>query len=96
MNIAPKFDKVIVRQQAKEEKSEGGVLHLPDDGEQQNRGEVVAVGPGKLLNNGEHFPVQVAVGDKIIFSAYATGNPITHEGETLLVMDESQILAVVE
>jgi len=95
MKLKPLGDKVLVKRLEAEEKTKGGIV-LPDTAkEKPKRGKVVAVGQGKLLENGKRGDVQVKKGDEIIFTSYA-GTEIKLDGEEYLVMDQSDILAVVE
>ncbi|MDQ7003310.1 MAG: co-chaperone GroES [Ghiorsea sp.] len=92
-NIRPLHDRVIVRRLAEEEKTAGGII-IPDAAKEKPlQGEVLAVGKGKLLDNGDLRALDVAVGDIIIFSSYA-GTEIKIEGEELLLMREDDILGV--
>lgn len=94
--LRPLNDHVIVKALSKEEKTSGGIL-LPDtiSKEKPEQGEVIAVGPGKLLENGQRAPLSVKVGDKVIFTKYAP-NEIKIKDEEYLVLTESDILAIVE
>jgi chaperonin GroES len=95
MNIRPLHDRVIVRRMEEEKLSAGGIV-IPDSAtEKPIRGEVVAVGRGKILDNGEVRPLDVKVGDKVLFSKYG-GTEIKVEGEDLLVMREDDITGVIE
>jgi chaperonin GroES len=99
-------DRILVRRDAAPEKSKGGI-YLPDQSkEQPDEGTVVAVGPGKTYPNPQYdatldeqpffrIPMGVAVGDKVVFLPYG-GTKILHEGEALIVLRESDIVAVVE
>lgn len=92
-NIRPLHDRVIVRRLAEEEKTAGGII-IPDAAKEKPlQGEVLAVGKGKLLDNGDLRALDVAVGDIVIFSSYA-GTEIKIEGEELLLMREDDILGV--
>ncbi|WP_455208267.1 co-chaperone GroES [Kaarinaea lacus] len=94
MNIRPLHDRVIVRRMEEERTSKGGIV-IPDSAaEKPIQGEVVAVGKGKILENGEVRPLDVKVGDKILFSKYG-GTEIKIEGEELLVMREDDITGVI-
>jgi chaperonin GroES len=94
MNIRPLHDRVIVRRMEEERTSAGGIV-IPDSAaEKPVQGEVVAVGNGKILENGEVRPLDVKVGDKILFSKYG-GTEIKIEGEDLLVMREDDITGVI-
>ena len=95
MNIRPLHDRVIVRRTEEERTSAGGIV-IPDSAtEKPSQGEVVAVGNGKILENGEVRPMEVKVGDKVLFSKYG-GTEIKIEGEELLVMREEDITGVIE
>ncbi len=95
MNIRPLHDRVIVRRMEEERTSAGGIV-IPDSAtEKPAQGEVVAVGKGKILENGDVRPLDVKVGDKILFSKYG-GTEVKVEGEELLVMREDDITGVVE
>ncbi|WP_455197873.1 co-chaperone GroES [Kaarinaea lacus] len=94
MNIRPLHDRVIVRRMEEERTSAGGIV-IPDSAaEKPIQGEVVAVGNGKILENGEVRPLDVKVGDKILFSKYG-GTEIKIDGEELLVMREDDITGVI-
>lgn len=95
MKIRPLRDRVVVRRQEEEEKSAGGIVLPGTAKEKPNQGEVVAVGTGAVLDNGETRPVAVKVGDKVIFGQYA-GNTVKIDGEDLVIMSENEIYAVVE
>ena len=95
MGLKPLDDRVVVRAADSESKTAGGIV-LPDNAkEKQQRGKVVAVGPGKLLDSGERAALAVSVGDEILFGKYA-GNDVKVNGEELKIMRESDILAKVE
>jgi chaperonin GroES len=95
MKIRPLHDRVIVKRVEEERTSAGGIV-LPDSAtEKPSQGEVLAVGNGKLLDNGETRPLDVKVGDKILFGKYA-GNEVKVEGEELIVMREEDIMGVLE
>ena len=93
MKIRPLHDRVIVRRIEEERKSAGGIV-IPDSAaEKPIQGEVVAVGNGKILENGEVRPLDVKVGDKVLFSKYG-GTEVKIDGEELLVMREDDITGV--
>ena len=96
MKLRPLGDRVIVKAMSKEEKSKGGII-LPDtvDKERPEQGEVSAVGPGKLLENGSHAPMNVKVGDKVVFKKYSP-DEVKIDGIEYLVLSESDVMAVVE
>jgi len=92
MNLKPLSDHIIVRPLAKKEKS---TIVLPDTkDEKPETGEVLAVGPGRILDNGTRLKMDVKVGDKIIFKKYAP-DEITIEDEDCLVLSESSVVAIV-
>ncbi len=94
MSIKPLGDKIVVERLDAEEKSSGGLV-LPDTAkEKPKEGKVIAVGEGKLLENGKRAKFQVKKGDRILFSSYA-GTEVTLDGKELLVMSEEDVLAVV-
>ena len=96
MKIKPLADRVIVKPSDEaESKSSGGII-IPDTAkEKPQKGEIVAVGKGKLDENGKLIKMNVKVGDKILYSQYG-GREINYEGKDYLIMSESDILAVIE
>jgi len=93
MNIRPLHDRVVVRRMEEERTSPGGIV-IPDAAaEKPERGEILAVGSGKVLDNGDTRALEVKVGDKVIFGKYA-GTAIKIDGEELLIMREDDIVAV--
>src|SRR5215208_1268471 len=95
LKIRPLHDRVIVNRLDEERKSPGGIV-IPDTAtEKPIRGEVIAVGKGKILENGEVRPLDVKKGDKILFGKYS-GTEVKVDGEDLLVMREDDIMAVIE
>ena len=91
--IKPLADRVVVKATVQEEKTKGGIV-LPDTAKDKpQEGEVIAVGPGKVLDNGTKLKPEVKVGDRIIFSKYS-GTEIKIEGDEYLILRESDILAV--
>lgn len=95
MNLKPLDDRVVVKPAESEEKTAGGIV-LPDNAkERQQRGSVIAVGPGKLLDNGERAALSVTVGDEVLFGQYA-GSEVKIDGEEYKIMRESDLLAKVE
>jgi len=94
-NIKPIGGKVLVKRLEAEEKTAGGIV-LPDTAkEKPKQGRVIALGKGKVLENGKRAEFQVRVGDRVIFASYS-GSEVTVEGEEYLLMDEDDILAVIE
>lgn len=95
MPIRPLHDRVLVRRLEEAEQKVGGII-IPDSAkEKPQQGEVIAVGNGKLLENGERVPLDVKAGDRILFGKYA-GADIKMEGEEYLILREDEILAVLE
>ncbi|PIE57551.1 MAG: co-chaperone GroES [Desulfobulbus propionicus] len=95
MNIRPLNDRILVKRLEGEEKTAGGII-IPDSAkEKPAEGEIVAVGPGKLGDNGERVAMDVAVGDRVLFSKYG-GTDVKLDGEDYLIMREDDILGVVE
>jgi chaperonin GroES len=95
MKIRPLHDRVIVQRIKEEEKTKGGII-IPDTAkEKPQEGKVIAVGPGKVLENGTKVNLDVKVGDKILFGKYS-GTEIKIEGEEFLMMREDDILGVIE
>ncbi len=94
-SIRPLQDRLIVRRLDSEEKTAGG-LYIPDSAkEKPQQGEVVAVGKGKVRENGEIQPMDIKKGDKILFGKYS-GTEIKLDGEELLIMREDEVLGVLE
>ena len=96
MKIRPLHDRVIVRHEEEEQKTAGGILLPGSAQEKPNRGEVVAVGSGRVLDNGDTRAVDVKVGDIVVFGQYAGNDKIDVDGEELIILSESDIKAVVE
>jgi chaperonin GroES len=96
MKLRPLHDRVVVRRSEEEKKTAGGIVLPGSAAEKPNQGEVLAVGPGKALDNGEVRALAVKVGDKVVFGPYSGSNTVKVDGEDLLVIGESEILAVVE
>ncbi len=95
MNIRPLHDRVVVRRLEEETTTAGGIV-LPDSAaEKPSQGEVLAIGTGKILDNGEVRPLDVSKGDKVIFGQYG-GSTVKIDGEELLILNESEIFGVLE
>jgi len=95
MKIRPLNDRVLVLRIEEEEKTSGGII-IPDTAkEKPQEGKVIAVGPGKVNENGERIPLAVKENDRVLFSKYA-GNEIKIDGVEHLIMREDDILAIVE
>jgi len=94
MNIKPLSDRVVVKAQDAEEKTASGII-LPDTAQEKPQiGEIVALGPGKTNDTGSIVKMTVKKGDKVLYGKYS-GTEISHNGDDLLIMRESDILAVV-
>ncbi|MED5536159.1 MAG: co-chaperone GroES [Pseudomonadota bacterium] len=95
MKIRPLHDRVIIRRTEEERTSPGGIV-IPDAAaEKPVKGEVIAVGNGKLLDNGEIRALDLKAGDKVLFGKYS-GTEVKVEGEEVLVMREDDVVAVIE
>jgi chaperonin GroES len=95
MKVRPLADKVLVQRLQADEKTSGGIV-LPDTAkEKPKQGKVIAVGKGKVLEDGTLKPTEVKKGDAVIFSSYA-GTEIKIDGKEQLIMSESEIMAVIE
>ena len=95
VNIRPLNDRIIVRRLEEQEQMRGG-LYIPDTAkEKPQEGEVLAVGNGKLLENGQRTPIDLKAGDRILFGKYA-GTEIKLDGDEYLILREDDVLGVVE
>src|SRR4051812_41894593 len=93
-NLKPLGDRVVVKPKAKEETTRGGIV-LPDTAtEKPQQGEVVAVGPGRVLDNGDRVSLDVKTGDTVLFAKYA-GTEFKHESDELLILSEKDVLAII-
>jgi len=96
MNIRPLYDRIVVRRKEEETTTSGGILLPGVATEKPSAGVVLAVGEGRVLDNGDVRPLAVKVGDRVIFNKYAASeNTITIDGEELLILGETDVLAVV-
>lgn len=94
MNLQPTDDRLVIRPVEKDEKSAGGIL-LPDSAkEQEARGEVIAVGPGKRLESGETRPMAIKVGQEVVYGKYA-GTEVELNGEKVMIVREDDVMAIV-
>jgi len=94
MKLKPLADRVVIKPAPAEEKSKGGII-LPDTAKEKPVvGEVVAVGPGKITEDGKKVTPEVKVGDKVLYGKYS-GTEVTVEGEEYLIMREADIFAIV-
>ena len=96
MAIRPLHDRVIVKRQEQETKSAGGIVLTGSAAEKSTRGEVIAVGNGRILENGEVRALDVKVGDTVVFNDGYGVKTEKLDGEEVLIMSESDILAIVE
>ena len=95
MNIRPLHDRVVVKREEQERKSAGGIV-IPDTaGEKPTFGKVIAVGQGKVLDNGQTRALDVKVGDRVLFGKYS-GTEVKVDNQELVVMREEDVMAVVE
>lgn len=96
MEIKPLGDRVVIKPLEAESKSKGGIL-LPDTAkEKPQEGKVMAIGKGKVLDNGTVCAPEVKVGDKVLYGKYSGNEITTKDGEELLIMREDDILAVIK
>jgi len=94
MKIKPLADRVVVKPLEAQEKTKGG-LYVPDTAkERPQEGEIVAVGPGRVSDDGKKIPMEVKVGDKILYGKYS-GTEVNHDGTEYLIMRESDIFAII-
>jgi chaperonin GroES len=95
MNLRPLQDRIIVKRLEEENKTSGGI-YIPDTAkEKPQKGEIIAVGKGKVTEDGKVLPIDVKVGDKVLFGKYA-GTEIKIDGTDYLIMREDDILGVIE
>jgi len=93
MKMKPLADRVVIKPSPAEEKTKGGII-LPDTAKEKPVvGEVVAVGPGKIADDGKKIPMEIKVGDKVLYGKYS-GTEVTVEGEEYLIMREADIFAI--
>ena len=91
--LRPLGDRVVIKPVAREEVTKGGIV-LPDTAtEKPQQGEVLAVGPGRVLDNGDRVAVELKVGDRVLFAKYA-GTEFKHEDSELLILSEKDILGI--
>ncbi|SMC19552.1 chaperonin GroES [Desulfacinum hydrothermale DSM 13146] len=95
MKLKPLNDRVVVKRLEEEERTAGGII-IPDTAKEKPiQGQVIAVGSGKLMEDGTRRPLDLKEGDRVLFSKYA-GTDVKVEGEELLIMREDDILAIIE
>ena len=95
MKLKPLHDRVVVRQTEEESTSAGGIIITSAAQEKPSQGEVVAVGSGNLLDNGDILPMSISVGDTVIFGKFG-GNEVKIDGETFLILSEGDIYGIFE
>ena len=96
MSIQPLADRILIKSLEAEEKTKGGIV-LPDTAkEKPQEGKVIAVGKGKLLDNGNYASTEVKKGDKVLYGKYSGTEVTTKEGEEYLIMREEDILAIIK
>ena len=95
MKIRPLHDRIVVRRKEEEEKTAGGILLPGSAKEKPNEGTVIAIGSGRILDNGEIRPVDVKLGDVVVFGKYAGSDTIEIDGEELIILGETDIKAVI-
>ncbi|MCS7278011.1 MAG: co-chaperone GroES [Aquificaceae bacterium] len=94
--LRPLYDKIVVKRFEEQEQRTASGIIIPDTAkEKPQMGEVIAVGEGKLLQNGQQVPPKVKPGDKVVFNKYA-GTEVEVDGEKYLIMSEDEVLAIVE
>lgn len=96
MKIRPLHDRVVVRRKEEEQTTAGGILLPGSAAEKPNQGEVIAVGDGRVTNEGKVLPMAVKIGDTVVFGKYSGSNTISINGEELLILNESEIYGVIE
>jgi len=95
MKLKPLGDRIVVKVLSQEEKTKGGIV-LPETAkEKPQEGEVIAVGTGKVLDNGQKLPLEVKVKDKVLFSKYG-GTEVKVDGEEYLILSERDVLAILD
>jgi chaperonin GroES len=94
MKMKPLADRVVIKPSPADERTRGGII-LPDTAKEKPVvGDVVAIGPGKVSDDGKKIPMEVRVGDKVLYGKYS-GTEVTYEGEEYLIMREADIFAIV-
>ena len=94
MNVKPLEDRIILKPMEAEEKTAGGII-IPDNAtEKPQKGEVIAVGPGKVTDKGQKIEVSLKKGDKVLYGKYS-GTEVTIDGQDYLIVRESDVLAVI-
>jgi len=94
INFIPAYDRILVRRAAERETSRGGIIIADVAKEKPTEGEVLAIGEGRILDNGSIRPMRFKVGDRLMFGKYA-GSEISIDGESLLVLREEEVIGIV-
>ena len=96
MNLKPLSDRVVVKPITESETTKSGIV-IPETAQKEKpeKGEIIAVGPGKMMENGNRAAMNVAVGNKVMFKKYSP-DEVKVDGQTLLILDESDLLAIIE
>ena len=96
MQIKPLGDKIVIKPKSREEVTKSGII-IPDtvEGDRPEQGEVIAVGPGKILDNGQRASISVQVGQKVLFKKYSP-DEFKIDGDELLVLSEGDIIGIIE
>ncbi|MCL6623803.1 MAG: co-chaperone GroES [Fimbriimonadales bacterium] len=95
VKLSPLHDRIIVKPEEKEKKTPSGIL-LPDTAQEKpQRGKVIAVGPGKLLDNGKIAPMEVKPGDVVLYGKYS-GTEVTVDGDEYVILRQDDVLAIIE
>lgn len=97
VQLRPLADRVVIKPLAKEEKTKGGI-YLPDTAskEKPQQGTVIAVGPGRMLDNGKRVAIDLSVGDLVVFAKYAGTEFKTEDDEEFIIIGEKDVMAVIE
>jgi chaperonin GroES len=94
MNVKPLADRILVKPLEAEQKTKGGII-IPDNAkEKPQKGEVIAVGPGKIADNGQKIVMELKKGDTVLYGKYS-GTEVTVDGQELLIVRESDVLAII-
>jgi chaperonin GroES len=94
MNVKPLADRILVKPLEAEQKTKGGII-IPDNAkEKPQKGEVIAVGPGKIADNGQKISMELKKGDTVLYGKYS-GTEVTVDGQEYLIVKESDVLAVI-
>jgi chaperonin GroES len=96
MKIRPLYDRIVVRRSEEETTSAGGIVLPGSAAEKPNQGEVIAVGEGQVMQDGSIRPLNLKVGDKIVFGQYSGSNKVKVGDEELIIMNENEVYAVIE